>query len=179
MILNIIRHFGSKNTPVIECCNTTLQKYKVRTDFQPHIDPISKEEMNTFIEMEFPYKPSMKEVKDFVTGVINAQTDYKILTGFVWNNIHVYLSIENQRNFSEAYHMAQSSSSILPITFKLGENEDGEPVYHTFSTSYELSDFYTQAFAYINQCLNEGWQRKDAIDWEPYKALYPEPEDIN
>lgn len=123
--------------------------------------------------------PNFEDLKKAILEDINKDTDYKILTGFVWNNIHVYLSIENQRNFSEAYHMAQSSSSILPITFKLGENEDGEPVYHTFSTSYELSDFYTKAFAYINQCLNEGWQRKDAINWEPYKALYPEQEDIN
>ena len=123
--------------------------------------------------------PSFREVKDAIINDINAQTDYKILTGFVWNNIHVYLSIENQRNFSEAYHMAQSSSSILPITFKLGEDENEEPVYYTFTTVEELTSFYTQAFAYINQCLNEGWQRKDAIDWEPYKALYPEQEDIN
>ena len=124
-------------------------------------------------------KPSFKMAKDAILEDINSQTDYKILTGFVWNNIHVYLSIENQRNFSEAYHMAQSSSSILPITFKLGEDENEEPVYYTFTTVEELTSFYTQAFAYINQCLNEGWQRKDAIDWEPYKALYPEQEDIN
>ena len=124
-------------------------------------------------------KPTFKMIKEAVYNDINSQTDYKILTGFVWNNIHVYLSIENQRNFSEAYHMAQSSSSILPITFKLGEDENEEPVYYTFTTVEELTSFYTQAFAYINQCLNEGWQRKDAIDWEPYKALYPEQEDIN
>ena len=122
---------------------------------------------------------SFQDVKDAILNDINSQTDYKILTGFVWNNIHVYLSIENQRNFSEAYHMAQSNSSILPITFKLGEDENEEPVYYTFTTIEELTSFYTQAFAYINQCLNEGWQRKDAIDWEPYKALYPEQEDIN
>lgn len=122
---------------------------------------------------------SFKDVKDAILNDINSQTDHKILTGFVWNNIHVYLSIENQRNFSEAYHMAQSNSSILPITFKLGEDENEEPVYYTFTTVEELTSFYTQAFAYINQCLNEGWQRKDAIDWEPYKALYPEQEDIN
>ena len=122
---------------------------------------------------------SFKDIKDAILEDINSQTDHKILIGFVWNNIHVYLSIENQRNFSEAYHMAQSSSSILPITFKLGEDENEEPVYYTFTTVEELTSFYTQAFAYINQCLNEGWQRKDAIDWEPYKALYPEQEDIN
>ena len=123
--------------------------------------------------------PNFEDLKKAILEDINKDTDYKILTGFTWNNIHVYLSIENQRNFSEAYHMAQSSSSILPITFKLGEDENEEPVYYTFTTVEELTSFYTQAFAYINQCLNEGWQRKDAIDWEPYKALYPELEDIN
>ena len=124
-------------------------------------------------------KPTLKMIKDAIFNDINSQTDYKILTGFIWNNIHVYLSLENQRNFSEAYHMAQSNSSILPITFKLGEDENEEPVYYTFTTVEELTSFYTQAFAYINQCLNKGWQRKDAIDWEPYKALYPEQEDTN
>ena len=53
--------------------------------------------------------------------------------------------------------MAQSNSSILPITFKLGEDENEEPIYYTFTTVEELTSFYTQAFAYINQCLNEGW----------------------
>lgn len=123
--------------------------------------------------------PNFEYLKKAILEDINKDTDYKILTGFTWNNIHVYLSMENQRNFSEAYHMAQSNSSILPITFKLGEDENEEPVYYTFTTVEELTSFYTQAFAYINQCLNEGWQRKDAIDWEPYKALYPEQEDIN
>lgn len=103
------------------------------------------------------WNPRFQDIKNAVIESINKDTDYKILTGFVWNNIHVYLSIENQRNFSEAYHMAQSSSSILPITFKLGEDENEEPVYYTFTTVEELTSFYTQAFAYINQCLNEGW----------------------
>ena len=148
-------------------------------DYQEAGDGINATWYEVILYKKQKWNPTFEDIKNAVIESINKDTDHKILTGFTWNNIHVYLSIENQRNFSEAYHMAQSSSSILPITFKLGENEDGEPVYHTFSTSYELSDFYTKAFAYINQCLNEGWQRKDAIDWEPYKALYPEQEDIN
>jgi hypothetical protein len=51
----------------------------------------------------------------------------------------------------------------------LGEADDGTPVYHTFETVEELDGFYVQAFSYVNQCLTEGWQRKDAIDWSPYE----------
>ena len=67
--------------------------------------------------------------------------------------------------------------AVLPLRFKLGEDSEGNPVYHTFETVAELDAFYTQAFRYVNQCLNEGWQRKDSIDWEPYKELFPEPEE--
>lgn len=59
----------------------------------------------------------------------------------------------------------------MPVKFKLGENEDGEPVYHTFEDMNEFTDFYTKAIAFINQCLNEGWERKDSIDWSVYSTL--------
>ena len=55
------------------------------------------------------------------------------------------------------------------MKFKLGEQEDGTPVYHTFEAMTEFTDFYTSAIAFINQCLNEGWERKDSIDWSQYE----------
>lgn len=144
--------------------------WHIRTDIQPYTDPMTKQSMGvSFIEHEFRYKPSMAEVKEFVLGVINKQTDEKILSGFVWNGKPVWLSAENQRNFSEAQRMAAENDSVLPLTFKLGEDENGEPVYHTFQTASELTEFYTAAFAYINKCLNEGWQKKDSVDWTPYE----------
>lgn len=121
--------------------------------------------------------PSFDTVKNTILEDINSQTDEKILSGFVWNNINVWLSAENQRNFSEAQKMAEKyGSAVLPLRFKLGENENEEAVYHTFETVEELDDFYTKAFRYVNQCLNEGWERKDAIDWTPYEELFPSGE---
>ena len=123
---------------------------------------------------------TLKMVKDAIEADINAQTDKKILTGFVWTPdgvepINVWLSAENQRNFSEAQRMAEKyGEQVLPLMFKLGETEDGQPVYHTFETVAELDDFYVKAFSFVNQCLTEGWQRKDAIDWVPYEALFPQ-----
>ena len=119
-------------------------------------------------------KISFKMVKDAILDDINAQTDYKILTGLVWNGKPVWLSTENQFNFSEGERKAKDNPSILPITYKIGQDSDGNAVYHTFTTVEEITGFYDTCFAYINQCLTEGWHRKDSIDWTPYEeALEP------
>lgn len=133
----------------------------------------------TWREVYFPKKqvakPTFDQIRDAIEADINAQTDEKILTGFVWTPeggepIKVWLSMENQSNYSEAYHIAERKpEAILPVTFKLGELADKTPVYHTFETFAELESFYLSGAAFKNQCLNEGWQRKDSIDWSVYE----------
>ena len=178
MNIDLTRVIGSAEISVAECIDKRYGTWRVRTDFQPFIDNVTgKEDGVTFIETEFPYKPSMNDVKDFVLGVINAKTDAKILSGFVWQGINVWLSEENQRNFSEAQRMAEKyGDAVLPLRFKLGEDSEGNPVYHTFETVAELDAFYTKAFRYVNQCLNEGWTIKDNFDWSPYEELLPNPD---
>jgi hypothetical protein len=126
---------------------------------------------------------SLQVVKDAIIGDINARTDEKIVSGFVWNPaaggdpIPVWLSTENQFNFKSAYDLAiQKNGATLPVTFKMGEHEDGTPVYHTFKTMEDADDFYVKAVAYINLCLAQGWEEKDGIDWTPYEALFPQSE---
>ena len=126
-------------------------------------------------------RPNLEAVKKAVIADINAQTDEKIISGFVWTPqggepINVWLSEENQRNFSEAQRIAMiMPDAILPVTFKLGEQADETPIYHEFTTAEELTGFYLQAVAFINATLSDGWQRKDSIDWAPYEqALNPE-----
>ena len=114
-------------------------------------------------------KPSLAQIKEAVKADINAATDERIIKGFVWNGINVWLSEENQRNFSEAQRIAASMpDTILPVTFKLGEDEYGDPVYHTFESAEELTAFYLEAVAYVNAQLAAGWAEKDSIDWGPY-----------
>lgn len=115
---------------------------------------------------EFTHMPTKQEVSQIITNHINSQVDLKILKGFQWTpekseTINVWLSAENQRNFSEAQRMGD-----VPTTFKLGEDADKKPIYHTFETTEELDDFYHKAYAYIKQCLSEGWIEKDtAMAW--------------
>lgn len=97
---------------------------------------------------------------------IDAETDEKILKGHIWNDTPIWLSSENQFNFKAAYDIAfQTNGMNIPITFKLGE-KDGEPIFHTFETVDELQEFYLSCVAHINACLNEGWEKKDALTAE-------------
>ena len=114
---------------------------------------------------------SFEMVKETVIKDIDAKTDAKILNGYPFtpdgaeDSIIVWLSKENQTNFSEAHRL-----QIVPIKFKLNETEDKQPIYHTFETFDELDRFYKGGVQYINQCINEGWTRKDAIDWDAYES---------
>ena len=112
-------------------------------------------------------------VKDAIIKDINARTDDRILSGFSWNDKPVWLSEENQKNFSEAQRIADmTDGQSLPVKFKLGEDENGSPVYHTFTTVNAIRQFYLSGVAFIQQCLADGWAEKDGIDWAPYEEYF-------
>lgn len=115
----------------------------------------------------FLHVPTKQEIVEVITSHINELTDKRILEDFVWNGKNVWLSAENQRNFSEAQRAAMiMPDKALPVKFKLGEDAGGKPVYHTFESVEELTGFYLNAVAYVQQCINEGWQQKDAAtEW--------------
>lgn len=118
----------------------------------------------------FNYLPTAEDVKRTIEAQINADTDSAILSGFVWNGKPVWLSSENQMNFKAAYDIARDTDSAnLPVKFKLGEDADGKPVYHTFTKLEPLADFISKVFAYINKQLNDGWTEKDGIDYSTFE----------
>ena len=127
--------------------------------------------LGTWTEMWLSGKPSIEQVKDIVLNAMNKEIDQKILSGFVWKDMSVWLSSENQFNYKAAYDLAvMSQGQSLPVTFKFGPTDS--PVYYTFESLEDISDFYVSAMAYINTCLSEGWKKKDSIDWSVYeKAL--------
>lgn len=166
---------GVNTLPLVQCINAKLGKYLVLwgcEEVETTAVGGSGESGKTYrySAKEFPYKPTLEEVKEVILDSINAEIDERILSGFEWNNMMVWLSTENQFNYKAAFDLAMmSEGSNLPVTFKFGTTED--PVYHTFSTLSELQDFYTKAMTYINTCLSEGWQFKDAFDWSVYEEL--------
>lgn len=114
--------------------------------------------------------PVRADVVKAATDYVNAKTDYKILTGFVWRKMPVWLSAENQFNFKAAYDLAyQTGGASLPARYKLGEDEKGDPIYYDFMDVETFQDFYLSAIAWIQQCINDGWKEKDSIDYGDLK----------
>lgn len=115
----------------------------------------------------FDHRPTASEVLKVITDHVDSLTDQKILTGYRWQGKNVYLSSENQFNFKAAYDVAVQTEGVpLPIKFKLGEDAEGLPMYHTFNSMNAFTDFYTGAISFIQQTLAAGWQEKDAArEW--------------
>lgn len=158
-----IKIHGGEATPLVQCINPILDKWMV-------LWAIGYEDNSfTFMAEEIGHKPTLQEIKDIVLGWCNADIDNRILSGFAWRDIPVWLSIENQFNYKAAYDLAvQTNGQLLP-TFKFGTTES--PVYHKFESLEDLRDFYISAISYVTDTLATGWKTKDKIDWTVYEDL--------
>lgn len=117
----------------------------------------------------FKYKPTPEEIKSIINAQINADTDAKILSGFVWRDMPVWLSTENQFNYKAAYDLAiQTGGATLPVKFKFGT--DAEPTYFVFENMDDFSDFYLSSMAYVQAMLDAGWVEKDSVDYSMFAS---------
>lgn len=150
-------------------------RWMVNFAFKPYYDTDeegNKVETNlgTWTEGILPFKPSIEQLKTYIINAINKEVDNKILSEFVWKDMPIWLSTENQFNYKAAYDLAiMSQGKTLPVMFKFGTTDN--PMYYTFETIEDISDFYISAMAYINNTLNEGWKIKDSIDWNEYETI--------
>ena len=145
---------GTPNVEPIVCLNPVRGTWRVRLGITP------TETGAEWYEHDFDHRPTADEIRALFVELVNEKVQQSILTGMVYNDMPVWLSEENQLNFR--------STPTVPVRFKLGEAEDGSPVYHTFTTQKELTAFNKAVVDHIAACLNEGWTEKDAFDVEPY-----------
>ena len=142
-------------------------------DYKPILKVNAKGEevespLATWQEYTFNHIPTLSEIKNIITDYYNKLIDKNILSGFIWNDMNVWLTTENQFNYKVAYDLAvQTNGKSLPVTFKFGNNE--KVIYHEFETIEELTDFYIKCVHYVQTTLMDGWKEKDKINWEDYK----------
>ena len=136
-----------------------------RTVIDYGFEAVAESENATWNELYFSKKqgkPSFEQAKAAIIADINEQVKAKIIGGFVWNEKPVWLSEENQMNFAQA---------VVPVTLKIGEQEDGTPIYENFETKNALKAFCEACTLWKQQCLADGWAQKDGIDWTPYEEI--------
>ena len=123
---------------------------------------------------DYDHVPSISEVRNDIEALVNAQTDEIILNGLVWNGKPVYLSSENQFNFKAANDLCiHTGGANLPMKLKLGEDVNGNAVYHTFTKAEVLDGFVTSIFGHILSAIRDGWAEKYSVDYSLYEIQEP------
>lgn len=115
----------------------------------------------------FDHKPNVEEIKKEFNDIINESISKKIKRGFIYDGKRIHLTKENQMNYKTNYDLAiQTYGQNLPYKIKCENN--GKTEYLVFETTAEFTKFYLDMNKHINNCLEEGWKRKDSIDYSQY-----------
>lgn len=118
--------------------------------------------MTTYAVAEYNHRPTVADVRQAVNSYYGDMVAQRILTGFVYDGLSVWLSEVNQLNYTAA--MLTKAASL---TIKGGTDE--EPVYRTLTNEEEISQFVTAMREYIAACIAEGWKLRDNFDYAPYE----------
>lgn len=172
--MNKVQGLKEEFVPIREDASRVIISYGYKV-----VDETSATWIEIYIYKKQLSQLTFDDVKDAILADIDAETDEKILCGFVWPDNdgverHVWLTRENQSNYSEAQRLAdkKGSKNYTAKTFKISEDEDKRACYKTFETLAELNEFYYAVYAYIEQCLADGWIKKDSIDFGPYESMF-------
>lgn len=117
---------------------------------------------------------SFYNIKSIVLSAIDEDIKNEILRGFVWNGFRVWLSQENQQNYSSWATALKTNPDILPLTAKFNDAKTGAIVYYKFGKVQEFEDFYAKSIKHINNAINLGRKLKDNFNnsLELYKNSY-------
>lgn len=115
----------------------------------------------------FDHHPTIDEVKDIISTQISENAQKRIVEGYMWNGLQVWLSSENQENYTLAYNMAKNGDLKDMPTVKLGT--DDEPVLHTFKDTAELISFVKGMQQHIQDILIAYWKERNEIDWSIFE----------
>ena len=121
-----------------------------------------------YYEKDFPYLPGIDEIKKETEDLINSEVAEEIMSGYTWNGMKVWLSLENQRNYESLLTSMQAELNVLPVKLRFGTAT--EPKYHVFEDLEEYKEFYTGLQKHITDCLSRGWARKDNVNYKIYES---------
>ena len=115
----------------------------------------------------FDKKPSINTIKKTINNYINSQTRYCIENKFRWNDMSIYLSIENQIDYKLLFDtttLLEGSNLPAKVKFKI----NGESIYYNFETIEDMKDFIIAMNNHIRACLEVGNKAKEEINYDDY-----------
>ena len=111
-----------------------------------------------YIFVPTPYKPTLEEEIENSVKMINEETDNKIMNYLVWKGNELYITTENQFNLKNLYDLRNMKEYPVTIKTKTG--------FTTLENEQQVEEFYLEGVRFVEECIQEGWQRKSAAEAE-------------
>jgi len=116
----------------------------------------------------FNSKPSLNVIKETINSAINEKTKSYIMNNFRWNGMSIYLSIENQIDYTLLFNTTLlMDGSNLPEQIKFKVN--GENIYYSFETIDDMKDFIIAMNNHIRTYIANGNKAKEEINYDEYQ----------
>lgn len=112
---------------------------------------------------------TFNDIQNFIINYYDSLTKRKIQENFVWKEMIIRLTLENQNNYKTIYDGITADAINFPLKMRFGKKE--EPIYYYFNSKEEFLEFYRDYTMYIRNCIEEGWKKKDKINWNNYDLI--------
>lgn len=110
----------------------------------------------------FDHEPTEEELRAVIEAHVNEQTQERIIGGYQWKGKQVWLSVENQQNYTSDY-----LAGVLPVNVRVYDTDaDASGTVALIETPEELADFYNGMVQHVRQCIEDGWSVKDSVDYD-------------
>lgn len=110
----------------------------------------------------FDHKPTDEELCAVIEAHVNEQTQERIVGGYQWKGKQVWLSGENQQNYTSDY-----LAGVLPVKVRVYDPyAEASGTVALLETPEELADFYHGMVQHVRQCIEDGWSVKDSVDYD-------------
>ena len=110
----------------------------------------------------FDHKPTEEELRAVIEAHVNEQTQERIVGGYQWKGKQVWLSGENQQNYTSDY-----LAGVLPVKVRVYDPyAEASGTVELLETPEELADFYQGMVRHVRECVESGWSVKDSVDYD-------------
>ena len=110
----------------------------------------------------FDHEPEEEELRAVIEAHVNEQTQERIVGGYQWKGKQVWLSGENQQNYTSAYLAGE-----LPVKVRVYDPDAyASGTVAVIEKPEELADFYQGMVRHVRECVESGWSVKDSVDYD-------------
>ena len=110
----------------------------------------------------FDHKPTEEELRAVIETHVNEQTQERIVGGYQWKGKQIWLSGENQQNYTSDY-----LAGVLPVKVRVYDTDaDASGKVVLIETPEDLADFYHGMVQHVRKCIEDGWSVKDSVDYD-------------